>query len=144
MGARKRNRAEKVKEENKHKYFAVLKNVPTSPRKMRLIADLVRGMEVNKALDILKHTPKEAAGRVEKLVLSAIANWQNKNEGVRLEESNLFIKEIFVDSARMLKRLRPAPQGRGHIIRKRSNHVTVVLDSLNKDTDNTETQQTEN
>lgn len=131
MGARKRNRAEQVKEENKQKYFAVLKNVPTSPRKMRLIADLIRGKEVNRALDILKHTPKEAAGRVEKLVLSAIANWQNKNEGVRLEDSNLFIKEIYVDSARMLKRLRPAPQGRGHIIRKRSNHVTVVLDSLN-------------
>jgi large subunit ribosomal protein L22 len=132
MGARKRQRAEKLKEERKNKYYAVLRNCPTSPRKMRLVADLVRGVEVNKALDILKYTSKEAAGRLEKLLLSAIANWQAKNEGVRIEESNLFISEIFVDSARVLRRLRPAPQGRAHIIRKRSNHVTLVLDSMNK------------
>ncbi len=131
MGARKRNRAEKLKEERKNKAFAVLKNCPTSPRKMRLIADLIRGMEVNRALDVLRYNEKEASRRVEKLLLSALANWQNKNEGVRIEESNLYVKEIYVDQARMLKRLRPAPQGRAHRIRKRSNHVTVVLDSMN-------------
>lgn len=131
MGARKRNRAEQLKEERKNKAFAVLRNCPTSPRKMRLVADLVRGMEVNKALDVLKYNEKEASKRVEKLLLSAIANWQTKNEGVRIEESNLYVKEIYVDQARMLKRLRPAPQGRAHRIRKRSNHVTVVLDSMN-------------
>lgn len=101
---------------------------------MRLVADLVRGMEVNKALDTLRYSPKEAAGRLEKLLLSAIANWQQKNEGVRIEESNLFVKEISVDSARVLKRLRPAPQGRGYRIRKRSNHVTLVVDSRNSET----------
>ncbi|MCC7051413.1 MAG: 50S ribosomal protein L22 [Bacteroidia bacterium] len=131
MGVRKRNSADTRKEENKTKYFAKLNNVPTSPRKMRLVADLIRGQQVEKALGILKYTPKEAAIRLEKLLLSAISNWQQKNEGVRLEESNLFVKEIFVDSARMLKRLRPAPQGRGYRIRKRSNHVTIVLDSKN-------------
>ena len=131
MGSRKRNRAEKLKEERTNKYMAVLKNCPTSPRKMRLVADMVRGEDVNKALDMLKYSPKEASGKVEKLLLSAIANWQNKNEGVRVEDSNLFIKEIFVDSGRMLKRIRPAPQGRAHRIRKRSNHVTMILGSLN-------------
>lgn len=131
MGARKRNRAEQLKEERKNKAFAVLRNCPTSPRKMRLVADLVRGMEVNRALDVLKYNEKEASKRVEKLLLSAISNWQNKNEGVRIEESNLYVKEIYVDQARMLKRLRPAPQGRAHRIRKRSNHVTIVLDSMN-------------
>jgi len=129
MGARKRNKANQLKEERKSISFAVLKNCPTSPRKMRLVADLVRGVEVNKALNMLHYSPKEAAGRLEKLLLSAIANWQQKNEGVRIEESNLFVKEIQVDSARQLKRLRPAPQGRAHRIRKRSNHVTVVVDS---------------
>ena len=129
MGARKRNRAEQLKEERKNKAFAVLRNCPTSPRKMRLVADMVRGVEVNKALDMLRFNPKEASRRVEKLVLSALANWQAKNEGARIEESNLIIKEIFVDSARMLKRIQPAPQGRAYRIRKRSNHVTVVLGS---------------
>ncbi|RLD69278.1 MAG: 50S ribosomal protein L22 [Bacteroidetes bacterium] len=129
MGARKRNRAEAIKEAKKTKYYAVLKNCPTSPRKMRLVADLIRGVEVKHALDILKFNPKEASKRLEKLLLSAIANWESKNEGVRMEESGLFVKEIFVDSARQLKRLRPAPQGRAHRIRKRSNHVTVVLES---------------
>lgn len=131
MGARKRIKANKSKEEKKSRYFAVLRNCPTSPRKMRLVADLVRGEEVNRALDILKYTKKEASGRVEKLLLSAISNWQNKNEGAKIEDANLFVKEIFVDSARVLKRLRPAPQGRAYRIRKRSNHVTLVLDSKN-------------
>ena len=131
MGARKGNRAEAIKEDKKSKYFAVLKNCPTSPRKMRLVADTVRGVEVNRALDILKFSPKEASQRLEKLVLSAVSNWQNKNEGVRIEESNIIVKEIFVDVARSLKRIRPAPQGRAHRILKRSNHVTVILDSNN-------------
>ncbi len=131
MGSKKRNRAEKLKEEKKNKYLAVLKNCPTSPRKMRLVVDMVRGEEVNKALDLLKYSPKEASRKVEKLLLSAIANWQNKTEGVRVEDSNLFIKELFVDSGRVLKRIRPAPQGRAHRIKKRSNHVTLVLGSLN-------------
>jgi large subunit ribosomal protein L22 len=95
---------------------------------MRLVADLIRGMEVNKALDVLKYSSKEASGRVEKLLLSAIANWQAKNEGVRLEENELYVKTIMVDSGRILKRLRPAPQGRAHRIRKRSNHVTIYVD----------------
>ncbi len=131
MGARKRIRANKIKESKKQMYFAVLKNCPTSPRKMRLVADMIRGKEVNNALDTLKFSSKEASNRVEKLLLSAIANWQEKNEGVRIEDSNLIIKEIFVDSARMLKRIQPAPQGRAHRIRKRSNHVTLILDNIN-------------
>ena len=133
MGARKKNRAEQIKEQRKSKYYAVLRNCPTSPRKMRLMADLIRGEEVNRALDILKYSSKEASRRLEKLVLSAIANWQTKNESARLEDSNLFIKEIFVDQSRTLKRIQPAPQGRAYRIRKRSNHVTVVLDSLNQE-----------
>jgi large subunit ribosomal protein L22 len=130
MGARKRNSANELKEAKKQLYFAVLKNCPTSPRKMRLVADMVRGMEVNRALDVLKFSSKESSRRLEKLVMSAIANWQAKNEGKRLEESNLYVKQISVDSGRILKRLRPAPQGRAHRIKKRSNHVTVSLDSL--------------
>lgn len=114
---------------------AKLKNVPTSPRKMRVVADLIRGQKVNSALNILKFERKEGAARLEKLLLSAISNWQLKNEDEKLEEADLFIKEIKVDSARMLKRLRPAPQGRAHRIRKRSNHVTLVIDSLIKKTD---------
>jgi len=129
MGARKRLAAEKRKEEKKQQYFAVLRNCPTSPRKMRLVADMIRGMEVNQALDVLKYSSKEASQRVEKLLLSAIANWQAKNEGVRLEESELYVSRIMVDSGRILKRLRPAPQGRAHRIRKRSNHVTIYVDS---------------
>lgn len=127
MGVRKRERANQIKQQKKDKYYAVLRNCPTSPRKMRLVADLVRGQEVNRALDVLKFSQKEASRRMGKLVLSAISNWQAKNEGVRIEDSHLYISEIFVDSARILKRLRPAPQGRAHRIRKRSNHVTVVL-----------------
>jgi len=128
MGARKRNTAEKRKEAAKERYQAVLRNCPTSPRKMRLVTDLISGMEVNKALDILRFSPQEASRRLEKLLLSAIANWQSKNEGVRVEESNLFVKLIHVDSGRVLKRLQTAPQGRAHRIKKRSNHVTLVLD----------------
>ncbi len=109
---------------------AKLNNVPTSPRKMRLVADIIRGEKVNRALNILKFEPKQGAARLEKLLLSAIANWQAKNEDVRLEDADLYVKTIFVDSGRMLKRLRPAPQGRAHRIRKRSNHVTMVVDSM--------------
>jgi large subunit ribosomal protein L22 len=129
MGARKRITAERRKEEAKTRYQAVLKNCPTSPRKMRLVTDLISGMEVNKALDILKFSSQEASRRVEKLLLSAIANWQAKNEGVRVEESNLFVKLVHVDGGRSLKRLQTAPQGRAYRVRKRSNHVTLVLDS---------------
>jgi large subunit ribosomal protein L22 len=129
MGARKHNTAQARKEANKTIYFAKLNNCPTSPRKMRLMADLVRGHGVEKALNMLKFKPNQAAERLYKLILSAINNWQEKNEGVRMEESNLYVKLVLVDSARQLKRIRPAPQGRAHRIRKRSNHVTVVVDS---------------
>lgn len=129
MGTRKKNRADAIKAAKKQVAFAKLKNCPSSPHKMRLVANLVRGVEVNKALQILKFNTKHASANIEKLVLSAVANWQAKNEGVSLEEANLFIKEISVDCGSTLKRLRPAPQGRGHRIRKRSNHVTVVLGS---------------
>ncbi len=135
MGARKRNSANERKEAKKQQYFAVLNDCPTSPRKMRLVADMVRGMEVNRALDVLKFSSKEASRRLEKLVMSALANWQAKNEGSRMEESNLVVKTISVDSGRILKRLQPAPQGRAHRIKKRSNHVTVSLGSLVKETE---------
>ena len=116
---------------------AKLTNVPTSPRKMRLVADLIRGERVNKALNILKYEPKVGAAKLEKLLLSAISNWEAKNSEVKLEEADLFVKEIFVDGGRILKRLRPAPQGRAHRVRKRSNHVTLVVDSLKAEiTDN--------
>ncbi len=121
--------AEKRKEENKSSYFAKLNNCPTSPRKMRLVADIIRGKKVNDALNILKFSQKEAARRLEKLLLSAINNWEQKNEGGNLEDAGLIVKSINVDSGRMLKRIQPAPQGRAHRIRKRSNHVTLVLDS---------------
>jgi large subunit ribosomal protein L22 len=111
---------------------ARLVNVPTSPRKMRLVADLIRGVRVNQALNILKYEPKVGAEKLEKLLLSAISNWSAKNSEEKLEEADLFVKEIFVDGGRMLKRLRPAPQGRAHRIRKRSNHVTLIVDSLKK------------
>ncbi len=131
MGVRKKQMAERIKAEKKELAFAKLNNCPTSPRKMRLVADLVRGAEVEKALAILRFNPKEASRRLEKLLLSAIANWQAKNEDANIEEADLFIKEIRVDSGRMLKRLRPAPQGRAHRIRKRSNHVTLVVGANN-------------
>ena len=123
--------AERMKEERKTQYFASLKNCPTSPRKMRMVADLVRGMEVDKALYTLKLHPKEASARLEKLLLSALSNYEQKSEGGSVETANLIVKEIQVDSARSLKRLQTAPQGRAHRIRKRSNHVTLVLDSKN-------------
>ena len=131
MGVRKRERAEQTKEANKSIAFAKLNNCPTSPRKMRLVADLVRGQKVENALNILKFNTKEASGRIEKLLLSAIANWQAKNAEASIEEAELFVKEIRVDGGAMLKRLRPAPKGRAHRIRKRSNHVTIVLGSNN-------------
>jgi large subunit ribosomal protein L22 len=129
MGAKSRNKAEQRKEEKKTLYYAKLNNCPTSPRKMRLIADLIRGQKVEHALHILKNAPQQASERLRKLLLSAIANWQAKNEGVRLEESDLIVKEVSVDGGRMLKRLQTAPQGRAHRIRKRSNHVTLIVDS---------------
>src|SRR4030066_548820 len=112
MGARKRNSAEQRKEASKTRYQAVLRNCPTSPRKMRLVTSLISGKEVNRALDILKYSPQEASRKLEKLLLSAIAHWQSKNEGVRVEESNLFVKNVHVDSGRTLKRLQTEPQGR--------------------------------
>jgi large subunit ribosomal protein L22 len=129
MGARKRIAADARKEAKKKIAFAKLNNCPTSPRKMRLIADLIRGMDADKALAELKLNPKEASGRMEKLLLSALANWEAKNEGKRMDESNLYVSEVRVDGGRMLKRVQPAPQGRAHRIRKRSNHVTLVVDS---------------
>ena len=131
MGNRKRQAAEAIKEAKKSNAFAKLNNCPTSPRKMRLVADQIRGEEVAKALALLKFSQKEAARRLEKLLLSAIANWQAKNEEADVEKAALFVKEIRVDGGSMLKRLRPAPQGRAHRIRKRSNHVTLVLGANN-------------
>lgn len=128
MGARKRIKAEERKEANKSLYFAKLNNVPTSPRKMRLVADMIRGMEAYKALSILKFSSKEASGKMEKLLRSAIDNWEKKTER-KAEGGELYVSAVYVDSARMLKRLRPAPQGRGHRIRKRSNHVTIFVDT---------------
>lgn len=133
MGARKRNTAEARKEAAKSRYQAVLRNCPSSPRKMRLLTDLISGKEVNKALDILKYSKQEASRSVEKLLLSAIANWQAKNEGVRIEDSNLYVKTVHVDGGRTMKRLQTAPQGRAYRLRKRSNHVTLVLDSMNRE-----------
>ena len=128
MGARKRIKAEERKEANKSLYFAKLNNVPTSPRKMRLVADMIRGLDAFRALSVLKFSNKEASGKMEKLLLSAINNWEQKNER-KAETGELYVSAVYVDSARMLKRLRPAPQGRGHRIRKRSNHVTIFVDT---------------
>lgn len=130
MGQRKRISAEARKEANKSLYFAKLNDVPTSPRKMRLVADMIRGMEVNKALSVLRFSGKEAAARMEKLLMSAIANYEVKTEE-KAENANLFVSQVYVDSATMLKRLRPRAQGRGFRVRKRSNHVTLYLDTLN-------------
>ncbi len=129
MGSRKRIKADEMKEAKKKIAFAKLNNCPTSPRKMRLLADLIRGLDADKALAELKLNPKEASGRMEKLLLSALANWEAKNEGKRMDENNLYVSEVKVDGGRMLKRVQPAPQGRAHRIRKRSNHVTLVVDS---------------
>src|SRR5574344_432907 len=135
MGARKKLAADARKEALKTQYFAKMNDVPTSPRKMRLMADIIRGKEVTLALGILKFSSKEAAGRLEKLLRSAIANWEAKNER-KADAGELFITEIKVDSATMLKRLRTAPQGRGYRIRKRSNHVTLKVDTITKNEQN--------
>ena len=128
MGARKRLMAQKIKEAKKQTYFATLRDIPSSPRKMRYVVDLVRGMEVNRALATLRFTSKHAAKDVEKVLRSAIANWEQKNER-KAENDELYISRIFVDEGQTLKRMRPAPQGRGYRIRKRSNHVTVFVDA---------------
>jgi large subunit ribosomal protein L22 len=139
MGARKRISAEEMKEARKSVYFAKLRNVPTSPRKMRLVVDMIRGMEVFRALGVLKFSNKEAAARVEKLLRSAISNWEQKNER-KAESGELFVSLVSVDCATSLKRMRPAPQGRGNRIRKRSNHVTLFVDAQNKAENQTENQ----
>lgn len=131
MGARKKLRADEIKEANKSIAFAKLNNSPIAPRKMRLVADLVRGVEVNKALNILQHNAKDASTSLAKLLRSAIANWEQKNEGKNIEEETLVVKSIEVGGGAMLKRIQAAPQGRAHRVRKRSNHVTIVVDGLN-------------
>ncbi|MDR1603091.1 MAG: 50S ribosomal protein L22 [Tannerella sp.] len=131
MGKRKKISAEEIKDARKSVYFAKLRNVPTSPRKMRLVIDMIRGMEVFRALGVLKFSNKEAAARVEKLLRSAISNWEQKNER-KAESGELFVSLVCVDCATTLKRMRPAPQGRGYRIRKRSNHVTLFVDTQKK------------
>lgn len=132
MGARKRLAAEARKAALKTQYFAQLRNVPSSPRKMRYVVDMVRGMEVNRALATLRFSKKAASKDVEKLLRSAIANWEQKNDR-KADEGELFITKIFVDAGVTLKRMRPAPQGRGHRIRKRSNHVTLHVGTITND-----------
>ena len=131
MGLRKRQAAEALKAAKKNEFGARLRNVPSSPRKMRYVVDMIRGVEVFKALGILKFSNKEAARKVETLLRSAIANWEQKNES-KAEAGQLYVQTVFVDAAPMLKRVRPAPQGRGYRIRKRSNHVTILIDTINK------------
>ena len=133
MSSRKKVSADERKEAKKSLYFAKLNDVPTSPRKMRLVADMVRGMEAFRALGVLRYSTKEASIKLEKLLRSAIANWEQKNE-TKAEMGQLYVSNIYVDSARQLKRLRPAPQGRGYRIRKRSNHVTIFVDAISNDT----------
>ena len=130
MGARKYQMAEQMKAAKKQVAVASLRDCPTSPRKMRIVADTVRGVEVNKALALLRYSKKEASVRLEKLLRSAIANWEAKNPSERLEDTKLCVKEIKVDGGRMLKRIQPAPQGRAHRNRKRSNHVTIIVDKM--------------
>ena len=132
MGARKRKSAEAYKEQRKDLSFAVLNNLRISPRKVRLVADQIRGLNVNQALNVLRYSPKYASNHIEKLLFSALANWQNKNENKQLEDTELFVKEIFVNEGRTLKRIQPAPQGRAHRILKRSSHVTIVVGTLNQ------------
>ena len=129
MGARKHNRAEAIKEARKNVAIAHLNNVPTSPYKMRLVADMIRGQKVELALHALQYSTKEASNKVYKLLRSAIANWESKNEGNRVEDSNLYVKEIWVDEGSTQKRIQAAPHGRAFHIRKRSNHVTIIVDS---------------
>lgn len=140
MGNRKHLAAEKLKEAKKAQYFAKLNKVPSSPRKMRLVVDLVRGMEVNKALGVLRYSTKAASKDVEKVLRSAIANWEQKNER-KAESGELFITEVFVDAGVTLKRMRPAPKGRGHRIRKRSNHITLFVGAKTKATITNENQE---
>jgi len=132
MGARKRLRAEKLKETKSTLAIARLNDSPIAPRKMRLVADLVRGVEVNKALNILQHNSKDASTSLGKLLRSAIANWEQKNEDKNIEEETLIVMSIEVGGGAMLKRIQPAPQGRAHRVRKRSNHVTIVVDGAVK------------
>ena len=129
MGKRKHLAAEKAKEARKAQFFAKLNNVPSSPRKMRLVVDMIRGMEVNRALGTLRFSNKAASKDVEKVLRSAIANWEQKNER-KAEAGELFVSKVFVDEGATLKRLRPAPQGRGYRIRKRSNHITLFVDTM--------------
>jgi len=138
MGARKRLAAEARKEAKRNVSMARLVNNSTSPRKTRLMADLVRGKEVEYALNVLKYSKKESSEKIRKLLLSAIANWQTKNESLRVEDSNLYVKEIFVDGGAMLRRMRTAPKGMGYRVRKRSNHITVVVDSKLENVNQTE------
>lgn len=144
MGARKRLAAEARKEAKKNIYMARLVDNPTSPRKTRIMADVIRGKDVDYALNVLKYSKKESAEKIFKLLKSAIANWQVKNEGVRLEDAQLYVKSIVVDSGRMLKRIRTAPQGRANRIRKRSNHITIVIDDKNANINNNIVEETEN
>ncbi|MDD2963447.1 MAG: 50S ribosomal protein L22 [Bacteroidales bacterium] len=127
MGSKKHIRAEATKEAKKGLYIARLNNCPTSPRKMRLVADMIRGVDVERGLGILKFSTKHASIVMRKLLLSAMANWQVKNEGARIEEAELYVQEIMVDGGRMLKRIHTAPQGRAYRVRKRSNHITLIL-----------------
>ena len=127
MGRRKKNSADARKEANKTLYVAKLMNNPTSPRKTRLVADLIRGVDVEKALGILQYNPRESAPKMRKLLLSAVANWQAKNEGKRMEDSQLYVKQVMVDEGRTMRRMRTAPQGRGYRVRKRSNHITIIM-----------------
>ena len=130
MGARKHNTAEAMKQARKEQYFAKLNNVPTSPRKMRLVADMIRGMEVNRALGALHFSTREASRAMEKVLKSAIANWETKT-GKKADQETLYVSNIMVDGGMMLKRLLPAPHGRGYRVRKRSNHITVFVDTKN-------------
>ena len=132
MGNRKRLMAEKIKEAKKTQYFAKLKGCPSSPRKMRYVVDMIRGMEVNRALGVLRFSKKAASENVEKLLRSAIANWEAKNDR-KAEDGELYISRVFVDEGVTMKRMRPAPQGRGYRIRKRSNHVTLFVDAKTND-----------
>ncbi|MCI5491477.1 MAG: 50S ribosomal protein L22 [Prevotellaceae bacterium] len=142
MGARKKNVARARKEALKGQYFAILRNVPSSPRKMRYVVDLIRGMEVGRALSTLRFSKKAASADVEKLLRSAIANWEQKN-GRKAEDGELVVEKVFVDAGATLKRMRPAPQGRGYRIRKRSNHVTLYVGSKNNIVSETQPTETE-
>ncbi len=135
MGNRKHLAADRIKEAKKTQYFARLNDIPSSPRKMRLVVDMIRGMEVNRALGVLRYSNKAASKYVEKVLRSAIANWEQKNER-KAEEGELFVTKVYVDEGVTLKRLRPAPRGRGHRIRKRSNHVSLYVDTKNEATNN--------